>query len=169
AHELPLARRAVGVTIVFHGARPAHTPEQLPGLVYGARRAEAVGAADELSTRQVEAGEPHLVLEHRVRLADRSGRAAVVLQRDVALRRAIHLDDARDAEAFLEERPDVGSQSRAGADTELVVAVGRRGRLAQQVAAELAHVHEGDRAMAADVVEEGAGAEASAGREGSTD
>src|SRR5262249_50087824 len=68
AHELPLARRAVAVSIVLHGARPAHAPEQLPGLVHRAGRAEAVGTADELSPRQVESGEAYLVLEHRMRL-----------------------------------------------------------------------------------------------------
>src|SRR5262245_66362225 len=103
-----------------------------------------------------------------MRPADRAWRSAVVLERDVALRRAVHLDDARDAEAFLEGRPDVGPESRAGCDTDLVVTVGRAGRLPQQVAAKLPHVDERHRGVAPDVIQEGARAEASAGGEVAT-
>src|SRR5207247_1974324 len=70
AHELPLARRAVGVAVVLHGA--ADASEELARLTRRARDAEAVGAAHELAARQVEAAEPDGVLEHRVGLAGRA-------------------------------------------------------------------------------------------------
>src|SRR5439155_16054808 len=71
----------------------------------------------------------------------------------------VHLDDPRDAEALLEGRPDVRAETRAGGHPQAVVAVARRGRLHAEIAAELADVDEGDRLVAAHVVEEGVGRE----------
>ena len=107
----------------------------------------------------VEADERHLVLEQRVRLADGADAPVEVLERDVAFGGAVHLDDARDAEALLEGGPDVGTEPGAGGDAEAVVAVVRGRRLAQQVATELADVDEGDGLVPPDVVQEGAGGE----------
>src|SRR5439155_20018212 len=78
AHELPLARRTVGVAVVLHGA--ADPAEQLARLARRARDAEAVGAAYQLAARQVEAREPDRVFEHRVGLADRADAAVGVVQ-----------------------------------------------------------------------------------------
>src|SRR5262249_11445341 len=124
------------------------------GLVVGAGDAAPVRVADELPAPEVDAREGDLVLEHRVRLADGAGAIVEVLERDVPFGGAVHLDDAVDAEALLERRPDVRPEARAGGDPELVIAVVRRGRRAEQVAAELADVDERDRLVAADVVEE---------------
>src|SRR4029453_3182066 len=73
---------------------------------------------------------------------------------DVALGRAVHLDDARDAEALLEGDPDVGAQPGARRDAEAGIAVVGGGGLQQRVAAELADVHEGARLMTPHVAEE---------------
>src|SRR5262249_41596436 len=98
--------------------------------------------------------------EHGRGLADRADAPVEVLEGDVALRRPVHLDDAGYAEPLLERDPDVGSESRAGGDADAMLAVARRRGLAEEVAAHLADVHEGDGLVAPHVVQEGARAEA---------
>src|SRR5216117_393493 len=164
AHELPLARRAVGVAVVLHGA--ADLAEELARLARRACDAEAVRTAYERAAGEVEAREPDGVLEQRVRLADGADASVGVVQGHVALRRAVHLDDACDAEALPEGCPDVGAEAGARGDAQAVVAVARCGWEAEEVAAELAHVDEGDRLVPADVVEECARAETPARCEG---
>src|SRR5262249_52132883 len=166
AEQLALRGRPVGVAVVLHGARGPDLAEQLAGLVDVACDGAAVGPARDVPGRVIEAYERYLILEQRVRLANRSDAAVEILQRDVALGSAVHLDDARDAEALLERAPHVGPQSGAGRHTEAVIAVRRRGRLAKQVPAELADVHEGHGPGGANGGQEGDGGELPAGGEG---
>src|SRR5439155_11551303 len=100
---LPLRRVAIGVAVVFHaGAASDDATEQLTRLAGVAREAEPVRTAGDLAAREIETREPDVVLEERVRLPDRADPPVDVLQRDVPLRGAVHLDDPRDAEALLE-------------------------------------------------------------------
>jgi hypothetical protein len=92
--------------------------------------------------------------------------AVEVHERDVALGRAVELQDARDAEALLERLPDVGAQTVAGGDPDRVVAVVLARRLVHQVAAELPDVLEGGGIVAAHVVPEVARAELAPQRHG---
>jgi hypothetical protein len=94
-----------------------------------------------------------------MRAADRSRAVVQVLEGHVPFRGAVHLDHARNAEALDEGRPDVRPEPGPGRDTQPVLAVAGRGGLAQQVAAELAHVDERDGLVPPDVVQEGRGAE----------
>src|SRR6185503_21193528 len=127
----------------------ADLAEQLARLVGVTWQATAVGAADERAGGEVDARERHLVLEHGVRLPDRAGAVVEVLERDVALGGTVHLDDAVDAEALLERGPDVRPQAGPRGDTQSMVAIVRRRRLAEQIAAELAHVDECHRLVTA--------------------
>src|SRR5262245_447467 len=165
AQQLALGGRTVGVAVVLHGAGQADLAEQLAWLVGRAGDGAALRTARDVARRMIESHQRHLVLEQRMGLAHRADAAVQVLERDVALRGAIHLDDARDAEALLERRPDVGPQPGACGDPQAMCAIERRGWLAEQVAAELAHVHEGDGLMPADVVEERARRELATRRE----
>src|SRR5262245_20841348 len=165
AQQLALGGRTVGVAVVLHGAGQADLAEQLAWLVGRAGDGAALRTARDVSRRMIESHQRHLVLEQRMGLAHRADAAVQVLERDVALRGAIHLDDARDAEALLERRPDVGPQPGACGDPQPMCAIERRGWLAEQIAAELAHVHEGDGLMPADVIEERARRELAPRRE----
>src|SRR5262249_56290234 len=116
AQALALGRRTVGVAVVLHGAGQADLAEQLARLVGRAGDGAALRAARDVARRMVESYQRDLVLEQRMRLAHRPDATVQVLERDVALRGAIHLDDARDAQARLERCPDVGPPPAAGAD-----------------------------------------------------
>src|SRR5437867_51038 len=87
--------------------------------------AEAVRTAYQRAAGEVEAREPDGVLEQRVRLADGADAPVGIVQGHVALRRAVHLDDACDAEALPEGCPDVGAEAGARGDAQAVVAVAR--------------------------------------------
>src|SRR5262249_3433196 len=143
-----------------------HLPEQLARLVRGARDAETTRRTDQLAGAEIDASEGDLVLEHRVGAADGADRAAVVLEGDVALGRAVHLADPWHTEPLLNRPPGVGRRAGPGRRPEAMVAIARRRRLTQEIAAELADVQERDHAMATDVVQEGAGAESPARGEG---
>src|SRR5947199_1270268 len=162
-HELRLRRLAIGVAVVVDGrALAADAPEELARLAGLAGDAEAVRAAHQLATGEVEAGKPHVVFQQRMGFADGSDPPIGVVERDVALRRAVHLDDPRDAEALLEGDPDVRPEAGPGGDAQPVVAVAGRDRLAEEAATERAHDDEVRRPVAADVVEEGVRREAPA-------
>src|SRR5262249_28356783 len=99
-------------------------------------------------------------------LADGADAAVDVLERDVPLGGAVHLDDPGDAEALLKRGPDVGPEPGAGGHAQAMGPIEGRGRLTQEVPTELADVDEGDGLVAPHVVEKGAGRELPARREG---
>jgi hypothetical protein len=76
------------------------------------------------------------------RPADRAFPAVEIKDRDVALGRAVELQDLRDAEAAQHHRPDVGPQAVAEGQPELVTTFVLVLGLVGQIAAELADVDE---------------------------
>src|SRR5262249_58336960 len=85
AEHLPLRGRTVGVAVVLHGARRSHLAEQLASLVDVACDGATVGPAGDVPGCVIETHQRDLVLEQRVRLADRSDPAVGSLAGDVAL------------------------------------------------------------------------------------
>ncbi len=143
AQDFLLGVRALRVALeaaaffVDHADRLAH----LVGLAFDA---EAVGSAHRLLVFDVEEHEARLQrVAHVVRNAsDRTDDAVEIDERDVAFGRAVELDDARDAEARLEGRPDFGSEAVAHDDAQFVLALQRMRRRVQKIAAEFADVLE---------------------------
>jgi hypothetical protein len=78
----------------------------------------------------------------------------VIDERQVGLAGTVKLGDALDAEALLERVPYVGAEAVAGYRAHRVLAVFGRRRLVEQVAAHVADVAKGSRAVLADLVPE---------------
>ena len=161
-------RRAIGVAVVLHAAAAGRRGR-------GARRArrrahgdaEAVRAAHERRRargRSARAG-PCPRAAGAASRPSRRGRRCSGARCCPRSRRTSRRCAAMPKRSW-NARPDVGPETGAGGDPQPVVAVARRRRLAQEVAAELADVDERDRLVAAHVVEERARAEAPPRREG---
>src|SRR5262249_49789147 len=118
--------------------------DDLAGLVDGALVAEALLVANRLLGLDVEAH--HLGGEagrdEPGNAADRAFLAVEIEHRDIAFGRAVALDDLRNAEAALELRPDLGTQSVAAGEAQFVRALLRMRRRVEQVTAQLADILE---------------------------
>src|SRR5262249_34182044 len=119
-----------------------HLADRLAGLVDAAANTETVLVPDGLARVEVEGDQRggEAVRQIGGDVADGSGLALHVEQRDAPLRGRVKLEDLRDAEALLERLPHTGRQAVATGQPKVVRGLVRRGGAVQQVAAELADV-----------------------------
>src|SRR5262245_11985543 len=119
-----------------------HLADRLTGLVDAAANTETVLVANRLAFVEVEGDQRRREAVPQIRgdVADGSGLALHVEQRDASLGGSVKLEDLRDAEALLKRLPHAGRQAVATSEPKAVRRLALRIRAVQQVAAQLADV-----------------------------
>ena len=119
-----------------------HLADRLAGLVDAAANTETVLVAGRLAFVEVEGDQRRREAVRQIRgnVADGSGLALHVEQREASLRGSVKLEDLRDAEALLERLPHAGREAVATSEPKAVRGLVLRIEAVQQVAAKLADV-----------------------------